>query len=60
MKRFDRRSTFPALLLMTFATFPYCSAPLLQAVGQGGSHASVHSNPPLQMVIKSSSSTNVG
>ncbi|MGC9261367.1 MAG: mercuric transporter MerT family protein [Phycisphaerae bacterium] len=60
LARFNRVMLWvSAVLVLAFATFPYYSAPLLQAVSQRGSHASAHSNPPPQTVIKSSSSTNV-
>jgi len=42
-----------AILVLAFATFPYYSAPPLQAMGQGGNNASSNSNLPAQTVTKS-------
>ena len=54
LARFNRGMLWvSALLVLAFATFPYYSAPLLQAVGQGGNKASSDSKPPAKTVTKS-------
>ncbi|MGC8625779.1 MAG: mercuric transporter MerT family protein [Phycisphaerae bacterium] len=54
LARFNRVMLWvSAVLVLAFATFPYYSAPLLQAVGAGGNTASSNSKPPAQTVTKS-------
>ena len=58
LARFNRGMLWvSALLVLVFATFPYYSAPLLQAVGQGGNKASSNSKLPAQPVAKVPSAT---
>ena len=54
LARFNRVMLWvSAVLVLAFATFPYYSAPLLQAMGQGGNKASSNSKLPAQTVTKS-------
>ena len=60
LARFNRGMLWvSALLVLAFATFPYYSAPLLQAMGQGGNKASSDSNLPAKTVTKSEPASNL-
>ncbi|MGC8541832.1 MAG: mercuric transporter MerT family protein [Phycisphaerae bacterium] len=53
LARFNRVMLWvSAVLVLAFATFPYYSAPLLQAMGAGGKKTSVNSSSPAQTVAK--------
>ncbi len=58
LARFNRVMLWvSAVLVLAFATFPYYSAPLLQALGQGGNKVSSNSKLPAQTVAKAPSAT---
>ncbi len=53
LARFNRVMLWvSAALVLAFATFPYYSAPLLQAMGAGGKKTSVNARSPAQTVAK--------